>query len=306
MKRIFLLILISIFSFSCATERIAINVGSYNIRLLTDGDAERGNHWNTRHEYLCKVIDYEDWDIFGAQEVKHQQLLDILEKTQGYSYIGVGRDDGKEAGEYSPVFYKADRIEMLESGTFWLSETPDQVGNKGWDARCPRICSWGKFKHKKSGKIFWFFNTHMDHRGVVARVEGAKLLLSKIKEMCEDEPVILTGDFNVNQFSEPYKTLAESDILKDTYDSADIKLAFNGTFNNFNPSLKTESRIDHVFVSKNIKVEKFGILTYSYWAAPLVKAEVQKADAAPQEIDFKEYIQKAPSDHYPLSAKLIF
>ncbi len=305
MKRIIFLATLFFIGVSCTQKKIELNVGSYNVRLLTDGDAKKGNHWDARHDYLCDIINYEDWDVFGAQEVKHKQLLDILEKTNGYSYVGVGRDDGKEGGEYSPVFYKSSKIELLEGGTFWLSENPEEVGKLGWDAVCPRVCSWGRFKHKETGKYFWFFNTHMDHRGVVARVEGAKLVLTKIDEMCGNEPVILTGDFNVDQFSEPYRTLAESEILKDTYEAAEVKLAFNGTFNSFNPSLRTESRIDHIFVSSNLEVKKFGILTYSYWAEPPIEIEEQKAGAAPQEISFKEYVQKAPSDHYPLSVKVI-
>lgn len=291
---------------SCSPRELELHVGSYNIRCISSSDAKANNHWDARKDYLCDVIDYEDFDVFGAQEVTFPQLNYMLENLDDYAYVGVGRTDGKEKGEFSPVFYKKDRIELLESSTFWISETPDEAGSVGWDAALPRVCSWGLFKDLKSGRKFYFFNLHMDHVGMKARVEGAKLVVAKIKEICKGYPVILTGDFNVDQNSYVYDTFVDSGVLFDSYELADDKLAFNGTFNSFKPAFRTESRIDHIFVTEGADVDKYGILTYSYWIQPQEIGDALKAGAAPQEIDFRIYDQKLPSDHYPLSVRLTF
>ena len=158
-----------------------LNVASYNIRLQTKSDYEHGDGWTQRVDALCDVVRFSDFDIFGAQEVRHVQLEDMLERLPGYAYVGVGRDDGEKGGEYSPVFYKRERLKLLDGGTFWLSETPDRV-SKGWDAVCMRICSWGHFEDRATGCRFWFFNLHMDHRGKVARHKSAELVLERQTE----------------------------------------------------------------------------------------------------------------------------
>ena len=190
-------------------------VCSYNIRNVNRGDDKNGNGWKTRYEYLCQQIEFEDPGLFGCQEVKKEQLDDMIARMPEYAYVGVGRDDGKEGGEYSPVFYKKDRYVLLESGTFWLAEDPTKPV-LGWDAACKRVCSWGHFRDKKTKHTFYFFNTHMDHIGVTARREGAKLIVSKMRElMKKNDPVILTGDFNVDQTSEPYQVFTNSGFLTD-------------------------------------------------------------------------------------------
>lgn len=280
-------------------------VCTYNIRNENRGDAMRGNGWNVRYEYLCQQIQFENPGLFGCQEVKKNQIDDMLARMPEYAYVGVGREDGKEGGEYSPVFYKKDRYKLLDSGTFWLSETPDKPG-KGWDAECVRVCSWGHFKDVKTKHTFYFFNTHMDHIGIVARREGAKLILQKMKEcMKKNDPVILTGDFNVDQNSEAYQIFVNAGFLKDSYEAAQYRLIPNGTFQDFNTEYFTNGRIDHIFVSNSLKVERYGILTDSYWSK-VDNAKAVKADAAPKEIDFKEYKRRNPSDHYPVFAKLNF
>jgi endonuclease/exonuclease/phosphatase family metal-dependent hydrolase len=221
--------------------------------------------------------------VFGAQEVLVEQLRDMLVRLDNYSYVGVGRDDGKEAGEYAAIFYKNDRVKLLDTGNFWLNETPD-VPKLGWDAACIRICTWGKFKDLRTKKKFYFFNLHMDHVGVVARREAAKLVVSRIKDIAKDTPVVLTGDFNVDQKDEIYTIFTQSDILKDSYDHARIRFAENGTFNSFKMDVSTNSRIDHVFVSPSFKVEAYGLRTDSYWAKG----------------------RRNPSDHYPVFVKLRF
>lgn len=280
-------------------------VCSYNIRNVNRGDDKNGNGWKTRYEYLCQQIEFEDPGLFGCQEVKKEQLDDMIARMPEYAYVGVGRDDGKEGGEYSPVFYKKDRYVLLESGTFWLAEDPTKPV-QGWDAACKRVCSWGHFRDKKTKHTFYFFNTHMDHIGVTARREGAKLIVSKMRElMKKNDPVILTGDFNVDQTSEPYQMFTNSGFLTDCYVAARYRFATNGTFNDFNPLNCSSSRIDHIFVSKSFKVDRYAILTNGYWDGVSMDAAKPSANA-PLDVVLKEGVRRNPSDHYPVVAKLNF
>lgn len=279
MKRILLVAILML----CAVVVSAqdLYVGTYNIRYKNKDDSIKGNVWTKRCQVMCDQINFESPDVLGMQEVLVGQLHDFQRLLDNYSYIGVGRDDGKEAGEYAAIFYKNDRVKLLDSGNFWLNETPD-VPKLGWDAACIRICTWGKFKDLRTKKKFYFFNLHMDHVGVVARREAAKLVVSRIKEMAQDAPVVLTGDFNVDQTDEIYGIFTHSGILKDSYENARIRFAENGTFNSFKVETKTESRIDHVFVSPSFKVEAYGLRTDSYWAKG----------------------RRNLSDHYPVFVKL--
>lgn len=275
-----------------------LTVASFNIRYDNKGDAEKGNGWAQRAPVVCQLIQFHDFDIFGAQEVLHNQLNDMLAGLPEYGYIGVGRDDGKTKGEYAPIFYKKDKFKLLRSGHFWLSPETGYP-NKGWDAALPRICTWGEFETE--GKQVWFFNLHMDHVGVEARRESAKLVLSKIKEMCGNDPVIFTGDFNVDQNNESYTLLHDSDIMDDSYEVAKIRYALNGTFNSFHADRKTESRIDHIFVSPSIDVLRYGVLTDTY-RTPAEENEEVRAEAAPRELRMKRFVARTPSDHFPIMA----
>ena len=299
-KITFLILLVSISLSTLNAQKLT--VASYNIRNANEGDSIKGNGWHQRCPVISQLVSFYDFDVWGSQEVKHSQLNDMLSNMPQYGYIGVGRDDGKTKGEYSPIFYKKDKFTVLKSGDFWLSEDTTKP-NKGWDAALPRICSWGHFKDKKSGLKFWFFNLHMDHVGVIARKESAKLVLKKIQEMCGKEPVILTGDFNFDQTSEGYTTITSSNILTDSYERAEICYALNGTFNSFNPNLMTTSRIDHIFVSPIFSVKKYGVLTDTY-RGEVENSETIQGDDAPKEISFHKYIARMPSDHFPIMAEL--
>lgn len=280
-------------------------VGTYNIRYKNQGDSVKGERWSKRCQVMCDQINFMSPDIFGAQEVLHTQLVDMLKGLDGYDYIGVGRDDGKTGGEYAAVFYKKDRLRLLDHGDFWLSETPDRPG-LGWDAACVRICTWGKFTGMTAtnDEAFYFFNLHMDHVGVVARREAAKLIVSKVREIAQGAPVIITGDFNVDQKDEIYSIFVQSGLLKDSYQSARQRFAENGTFNAYDINIYTDSRIDHVFVSPGVRVESYGILTNSYWVPNDSSSELRKAADAPQEISFSTYTRHQPSDHYPVFVRL--
>ena len=260
-----------------------INIASYNIRYENKSDSLNGNGWGQRLPVIAKLIQFHDFDIFGAQEVFYGQLNGMLSLMPEYGFIGVGRTDGEKSGECSPVFYKEEKFKLMQSGNFWLSET-DGKPSVGWDAALPRICTWGKFQIKENGICFWYFNLHMDHIGVKARFESSKLVLEKIKALAGDEAVILTGDFNSDQTSEGYKIISGSGILQDSYETAEVRYATNGTFNNFNPLQKTYIRIDHIFVSKGFRVMRYGVLTDTYWT------ETGKGI----------FVTRMPSDHFPV------
>ena len=278
-------------------------VGSYNIRYKNAQDSLRGDLWTKRCQVICDQVNFMSPDIFGAQEVLYPQLQDMLRGLDGYDYIGVGRDDGKQAGEYAAIFYKKNRVRLLSQGNFWLSETPEQPG-LGWDAACIRICTWGKFKNLRTKKKFYYFNLHMDHVGIQARREAAKLVVARIKEIAKGAPVVLTGDFNVDQYDEIYRIFTDSGVLKDSYVSARLRFAENGTFNSFKSDLFTKSRIDHIFVSQQTRVEAYGVFTDSYWTPDTAASPSQKASDAPQEISFQRYQRRLPSDHYPVFVRL--
>ena len=300
LNRFFILTLLC---FSTCLQAQTLRIATYNLRYSNAGDSANGNGWGQRYPVIAKLILFHNWDIFGTQEGKQNQLVDLKDSLPGYNYIGIGRDDGKEAGEHSAIFYKTDKFSLLTKGNFWLSTITDRP-NKGWDAVLPRICSWGEFKEKKTGFTFYFFNLHMDHVGVIARAESAKLVLAKIKEMTGGKPTILTGDFNVDQTSESYTLINTSGILKDAYELSPVVYALNGTFNSFSSNSKTSSRIDHIFLSKDFKVKRYGILTDNYRSANTDTA--MTANDAPKEISVSKYTAREPSDHFPVMAEVSY
>lgn len=304
MKRVYIIVALILATLSASAQDLV--VASYNVRNDNSGDTKRGNGWAQRCAVICNQIEWNDIDIFGAQEVKRNQIDDMLGELEGYAYVGVGRDDGKDKGEFSPIFYNTERFKLLDQGTFWISETPEKVGVKGWDAALPRICSYARLQDKVTKKKFWFFNLHMDHIGVEARKEGAKLIARKITQMCGEEPAFVSGDFNVDQNNEAYKTIVSQGVLADSYEKSAKRYNTTGTFNSFDPNLYTNSRIDHIFVTEHIIVHQYNVLTDSYWTANSESATKIKGYAAPQEIDFQKYTQRCPSDHYPVVIKVSF
>ena len=315
MKKLLLFALIIVASFQLSAQQML--VCSYNIRYKNANDSINGEIWTKRCQVICDQVNFMAPEIFGTQEVLYVQLQDMQKALDGYDYIGIGRDDGKRGGEHEAIFYKKDKLQLLDHGDFWLSETPDKPG-LGWDAVCIRICTWGKFATKETeqrhglfnrrkagkGKVFYFFNLHMDHVGVVARREAAKLVVAKVREIAQGAPVFITGDFNVDQNDEIYTIFTKSGLLKDSYDVARIRFAENGTFNAFKTNYFTNSRIDHVFVSPNTKVEAYGVFTNSYWTPDDDPDDNLKANDAPQQISFDTYIRHNPSDHYPVFVKI--
>ncbi len=285
-------------------SQASFTVASYNLRNANRSDSVNGNGWGQRMPYICDIVRFHGFDIFGTQECFRHQLDSLVSRLPGYAYIGIGRDDGKRAGEHSAIFYDKNQFDVLDSGNFWLSETPDRPG-LGWDAVCTRICTWGKFRHRASGREFIFANLHMDHVGRKARVEGAKLVRRKLAEIAPDCPAIVTGDFNVDQNDPVYGTMTSDGDFRDSYEIAGFRYAPTGTFNNFRPDGFTTSRIDHVFLTPQFVVEKYGILTDTYRAPdPKSPSAGMKTHDAPSELEMERYIARTPSDHFPVAVHL--
>ncbi|MBS1487939.1 MAG: endonuclease/exonuclease/phosphatase family protein [Bacteroidetes bacterium] len=258
-----------------AAQAQTYKVATYNLRFDNPNDV--GNLWKDRMPSVASLIRYHDFDVFGTQEGQPHQLHDLTNALPQYVRYGIGRDNGSDQGEHAAIFYKKDKFNVLTFGDFWLSQTPDKPG-LGWDATCcNRICSWVLLQDKKSDLKFYFFNTHLDHQGKVARAEGSKLILQKIKEIAREAPVILTGDFNAGRADEPYKILAQSALIHDSH--ADVKYPYenNTSFNGFDPHFQGTEIIDHIFISKQFTAYKWGLLTDTYFG-------------------------KFPSDHFPVEA----
>lgn len=241
-----------------ATAARSLRVGTFNIRYANKGDGP--NAWEHRKEMVTSLIEFHGWDVFGLQEALAEQIDDVSAAIPRCSWVGVGRDDGKRAGEFAPIFWDKQRFEKLADGAFWLSATPDQP-SKGWDAECRRTCVWAKLHDRTSGRVFFVFNTHLDHRGKEARVQGAALIAARIRAIAApSDPVLLMGDFNTPAESVPYKTFAA--LLKD---SRSISLAPPygpfGTTNQFNWNAPLKNCIDYIFVSSGIVVQKYGVLS---------------------------------------------
>lgn len=255
---IFLLLTATTVISAKSNESHVHKISSFNIRMDTPNDGD--DAWPNRKEMVKGIIRFHDLDIIGTQEGFKHQLDDILELPD-YTYVGGGRDDGKDKGEHSAIIYRKDKYVVIENGDFWFSETPNIPG-KGWDATCcNRICSWAKFKVIKTGKEFYVFNSHYDHQGQVARKNSSLLLLEKIKEIAGDFPVFATGDFNATPDSEPIQTLSKSGFLLDSYMiTKEPPYGTVGTFNSFQLNTPMKNRIDYIWVTSGIEVKKYGVL----------------------------------------------
>ncbi|WP_163707780.1 endonuclease/exonuclease/phosphatase family protein [Mangrovibacterium lignilyticum] len=260
-------------------QAVDLKVMTWNIRYNNPDDGE--NAWPLRKNQVTDLILFHAPDVIGMQEALLGQVNDIASRLPGYDWVGVGRDNGINAGEYSPIFYDSRRFQLKEQGWFWLSETPE-IPSKGWDAALPRICTYIKLEEYDGRRNFWVFNTHFDHVGDEARKEAAKLIFDKIKELNDDKlPVILTGDFNLTPDTDPMKWLMRK--MHDTRDMSEAEpYGPVGTFNGFDFNSPLQNRIDYIFVNRKVTaVRKYGVLTDSY-------------------------DQKYPSDHLPVYVELWF
>lgn len=263
----------------CSIQMIAqeIQLMTYNIRYSTKNDGE--NQWERRKDFVCDQLAFYEPDIFGIQEGLHAQVMYLDQKMTDFEYVGIGRDDGNTKGEYSAIFYNRQRFQLLGHDTFWLSDRPNEI-SVGWDASMERICTYAFFMDKLSGKSFWVFNTHFDHRGVKAREKSGELILQRIKELNKDDlPVILMGDFNLNEASGPIVKLSKQ-MNDSRRASENAPFGPYGTFTGFEYHQPVKDRIDYIFTSKeNVRVLKYAVIA-----------------------DFKEL--RFPSDHFPVMVNI--
>lgn len=255
-----------------------LNVMTFNIRLSLDSDKE--NSWENRKNDALQLLGYYHPDVFGVQEAVPQQMTYLKTGLKNYDFVGVGRDDGANKGEYSAIFYNTEKLQVLQSGTFWLSETPDRP-SKGWDAAYNRVCTYALFKTKKGGRKFWTFNVHFDHVGIIARENSSKLILEKINTLNpRNFPVVLTGDFNLTDKTEPIKIISKT-MSDSFYNCRKPHYGPTGTFTGFDVNTVPKDRIDYIF-TKGLSCQSIRTIN-----------------------DRRENLLY-PSDHFPVLAELKF
>ncbi len=230
-----------------------LKVMTYNIKY--DNVNDTVNNWEDRKESLVQLLAHYNASFIGMQEVLHRQLIYIDSTLTDFTYIGVGRDDGDQKGEYSPILYDSTQFKLLHQKTFWLSETPNEI-SVGWDASMERICTYGQFEAKETGKKLYVFNTHFDHIGKEARAESAELIFEKIEDVNkENYPVVLMGDLNLTPDQAPTQYLQSK--LSDAKEISRTPFyGPTGTFNGFDPQMKLDRRIDYIF-EKDFLVEEY-------------------------------------------------
>ncbi len=247
-------------TFVNAQDSLRMRVMSFNIRYKNTIDSING--WEYRRDNVARLVQYHGVDVVGMQEANLEQIADLEQRMPEYGWYGVLRMEGP-TGECTPIFYRKDRFDLLDSGTFWYSETPDVKFSKSWDAFYPRIASWTKLRDKQTKKAFFFFNTHFDHRGEIARQNSALVLLRKVKSITKGEPVMITGDFNARESSVAYKNLTESGELKDAVhvSQAPHYGPVNTSSGFFVRTQPPRARIDYVFVNDKVVVKQTATLT---------------------------------------------
>lgn len=253
-----------------------LRVMSFNIRYGTATDGE--NHWEKRKAFLADVIRTEAPDILGVQEALDAQLRYILETVPGYAMVGVGRDDGMRAGEYSAILYRTDRLQVSRSDTFWFSDTPTRVASKTWGNNITRICTWAQFRTTE-GRTFYVYNVHFDHQSQPSREKAAALLRTTIEARDPEAPVIVTGDFNAGEGNAAMARMLEGGLLRDTFRVRHPKASPVGTATGFTFGKVDGEKIDYVLTTPDIDVLDAAILQTA-----------------------RE--QRYPSDHFPVTATL--
>lgn len=256
-----------------AQESEGLKVMSYNIRL---GSAQDGtNSWALRYTATGEMLEDQKPDVFGVQEALEYQVR-YIEEMCGYESVGVGRENGKKEGEHMSIFWNKKTVSMLKWGTFWLSDTPEKP-SKGWDAECFRTATWALMKDKKTGKKFYFVNTHLDHKGTEAQKNGLKLIVDRIAEINPDGlPMVLTGDFNIEPKNPALKDLdARMQSSRKIAEKTDDHATYNGWG-------KSSTMIDYIYVSGFSSCPEYQTVTKRY--------------------EDRKFI----SDHYPIFARLIF
>jgi endonuclease/exonuclease/phosphatase family metal-dependent hydrolase len=257
-----------------------LTVMSFNIRYGTARDGD--NAWEHRRDAVVAVIESFRVHVLGVQEALHFQLEELVAALPQYRRIGVGRDDGRQAGEYAAILVDGNRIDVLEEGTFWFSDTPDAPASASWGNDIPRICTWARLREGTSGATFYLYNVHWDHVSQSSRERSAALLLETIAGRAEPgDPVLVTGDFNAGERNPAFARLLEPGAapLTDTFREVHPEATEVGTFNGFEGTI-TGDKIDAVLASTHWQV----------LAADIVRTA---------------YAGHYPSDHFPVVATLV-
>jgi endonuclease/exonuclease/phosphatase family metal-dependent hydrolase len=259
-----------------STPGVSLKVMSFNIRYGTANDGD--NHWDRRKEFLVEVVGGEAPDVIGVQEALYGQLAYILQALPDYAMVGVGRDDGVRAGEYSSILYRRAALAVNRSDTFWFSDTPERVASKSWGNTITRICTWAQFT-TPDGRPLYVYNVHLDHQSQPSRERSSALLRSKIAARDPEAPVIVTGDFNAGEKNPAVAAMLEGGDLRDTFRVKHPDASPVGTFTGFKPGPITGEKIDYVFAS-------------SEW--DVVDAQIVRTSRN----------ERYPSDHFPVTATL--
>ena len=245
-----------------AAEAKPLRVLSYNLRYITSGDkGERA--WTARRDQAADLIKSDAADIIGIQEGLPQMMDDLADRLSGYAAIGVGREDGIDQGEYAAILVKADRFRVQDSGTFWLSDTPEICNSCTWGNTVTRICTWAKLYDRETKRTFLFFNTHLDHASSEARQRGTELILSRINQRKGQGPVILTGDFNAAD-NDPLHAAIKAAGFADVWRVANAATPVeeSGTFHEFT-GVTNRARIDFIYATPDSKIVDSSIVRSS-------------------------------------------
>lgn len=241
-----------------------LRVMTFNIRFDNPGDGV--NAWPNRKDWVASLIRWHGADVIGVQEALLHQLTDLDSRLPGFARVGVGRTDGRTKGEYSAILYRTDRVALRDSGTFWLSPTPDVAGSKGWDTAIERIATWARFADKHTGCEWLQLNTHYDHIGEVARQESSRLIRRRLAALANGLPIVMTGDLNTEPTNAPYRILTTEQIdgatppLRDAFVVS--RTGHYGPTSSWNAfkAIEPNRRIDYVLVSAPVVVERHAIL----------------------------------------------
>ena len=256
MKR--LIYILAAVAFTACGSATSLSVMTFNMRYDNPEDGQ--NNWRFRRERIAGVIKAQEVDVLGTQELLSNQFNDLSGLLTGYQGVGVGRLDGAESGEYCAVFFRKDRFTLLDSGTFWLSETPEVVGSLGWAGACERIATWVVLRDRDGRELF-FIDTHLDHVGQVARDEGVSLLMKRIETLSGGRPVILTGDFNSEPGSSVVAHVQKDGVLRDAKAIAAQRSGTDWSFSDFGQIPEAERPLlDYIFVSGDIEAVRYEVL----------------------------------------------
>jgi endonuclease/exonuclease/phosphatase family metal-dependent hydrolase len=253
-----------------------LRVMTFNIRYGTAQDGEDG--WEHRRDLLMRTIEAFGPSVLGVQEALRFQLDEITRALPRYALIGVGRDDGRDKGEFSAILYDSTRFDVVESGTFWYAADPGAVGAVAWGAHIPRICTWARLRDRTNGRVFRMYNSHYDHESQESREKSAALLLRRIGSIDATEAVIVTGDFNAGEDNAAFRSLVSNATtpLRDTFRAVHPEATSTGTFNGFKGD-RSGPKIDAILVSAGWDILESGI-------------------------DHTTENGRTPSDHYPVTA----